>query len=149
MSAHEYLTEKFNAMGIRHFTADEVLYPGDSDKRLQLNSVPPGHLLDNILPTVAVLDDARRDLGIACRISSGYRNPDYNQAVGGSVRSQHLCFCALDVQPMRGRPGSVRDLWNFLKVRRDFNQFKGGLGIYNSFVHVDTRGHNADWDRRR
>ena len=26
-----------------------------------------------------------------------------------------------------------------------FCQFKGGVGRYSGFTHIDTRGRNADW----
>ncbi len=28
---------------------------------------------------------------------------------------------------------------------RTLNVFSGGIGRYKSFVHIDVRGHNADW----
>ena len=30
-------------------------------------------------------------------------------------------------------------------MRDDEGLFKGGVGLYASFVHLDTRGTNADW----
>ena len=30
------------------------------------------------------------------------------------------------------------------KIRSD-GVFRGGIGTYNTFVHVDTRGENANW----
>ena len=30
-------------------------------------------------------------------------------------------------------------------MRDDERLFKGGVGLYASFVHVDTRGHDVDW----
>jgi len=32
-----------------------------------------------------------------------------------------------------------------LRQLRNDSMFQGGIGLYANFVHVDTRGWNADW----
>ncbi len=34
---------------------------------------------------------------------------------------------------------------NVVRQLRQSGLFKGGIGVYPSFVHVDTRGVNRDW----
>ena len=40
---------------------------------------------------------------------------------------------------------AVPDTEEALKLWRDQGRFQGGIGLYPTFVHVDTRGTNADW----
>ena len=77
------------------------------------------------------------------QITNAYRAPAYNAAVGGKSASLHLKFNALDFQV----PGlSTSDYaWALRRMRDEERFFSGGIGLYNSFVHVDTRGANATW----
>lgn len=125
---------------IKHFTADEVFYKGASDRRLGLNTEPPEHLWENIWKTIEVADKARAKHGKPIKIASAYRSPKYNKAVGGASKSQHTQFNALDL-----RTTSPKQLHKILTEMRDRGEFKGGLGLYKTFVHLDTRGNNADW----
>ena len=97
------------------------------------------------MPTLWIADLARTQLGFSLTITSAYRSTDYNKAVGGAVRSQHLANTALDLIPSKGR---VRELYDQLIAMRKGGAFRGGVGIYSSFVHVDTRGKNATWGKR-
>jgi uncharacterized protein YcbK (DUF882 family) len=89
-----------------------------------------------------VLDALRTKLGSAMVLTSVYRNEAHNAAVGGVQGSQHSRFCAADFQAATGNPQQ----WaTALRQMREGNLFQGGIGLYKSFVHVDTRGWNADW----
>lgn len=46
-----------------------------------------------------ILEPLRRDIQCSIRVNSGYRNPDYNAAVGGVANSQHMQGCAADICP--------------------------------------------------
>jgi uncharacterized protein YcbK (DUF882 family) len=138
-------TQKFaqllKAEGIKHFTAREVFFLGDSNGRLKLNSTPPERLWRHIIPTLRFLDAVRERVG-PLRLSSVYRNDRYNKAVGGALHSQHKRFTACDVVPLRA---SVGDLWAACVDERRKQNFLGGLGRYRSFIHVDCRGSKATW----
>jgi lysozyme len=132
---------------LRHFSARELLFKGAShfkrgSRSFGLNTDPPEALWDNILPTIKVLDQLRHELGAPIRIISAYRSPAYNRSIDGALRSQHTEFTAIDFTSSRGRPV----LWaQELKEMRHDGDFSGGIGLYRTFVHVDTRGWNADW----
>jgi len=76
------------------------------------------------------------------RITSSYRSPEYNRAVGGAPLSQHKRFNAADLQCDGVTPHEV---FKILEAWRWQGKFKGGLGQYPTFVHIDTRGSNATW----
>ncbi|MFQ5624821.1 MAG: YcbK family protein [Paracoccaceae bacterium] len=90
-----------------------------------------------------VLQAFRGAVGAPVRITNVYRSPAYNDCVGGKPGSQHKEFRAADIfVPGAGNPRQWRDILR--KLRRE-GVFRGGIGTYGSFVHVDTRGVNADW----
>ncbi len=130
---------------MKHFQPEEVTIQGRRKKNFVRNSLPPENKWEAIVPTLWIADLARRQLGFSLTITSAYRSPDYNKAVGGAVRSQHLANTALDLIPSKGR---VEQLYDQLIAMRKGGAFKGGVGIYDSFVHVDTRGKNATWGKR-
>lgn len=125
--------------GIVYFTADELFYRGARDKQLKLNSTPPKGLWSNLLDVARVADEARRRLGRPLRITSAYRSPEYNKAIDGSKASQHMKGKALDLM------GSPATLYKILLQMRKEGFFKGGIGKYKTFIHVDVRGTNANW----
>lgn len=45
----------------------------------------------------AILDPLREEVGAPVRITSGYRSHTLNKEVGGSVNSDHLFYCAVDI----------------------------------------------------
>lgn len=67
-------------------------------------------------------------------INSGYRTPQHNRNVGGAKNSQHLYGRAADVVVKGVNPSKV---YNYAVKHFD------GVGKYNTFTHVDTRGYKA------
>lgn len=92
-----------------------------------------------MLPTTGIsmalllgLERLRLRIGRPINISSGYRCPDHNRAVGGVWNSQHVKGTAADIY-VDGM--GVRELANICK------QIFDGVGTYvdAGFVHVDMR----------
>lgn len=140
LSQKEKFQHRLNKLGIKYFTADEIFFKGASDTKLKLNTEPPELLWDNIWETVKIADQARDKHGKPIKIASAYRSPKYNKAIGGEKKSYHMKFNALDL-----RTSAPKQLHKILLDMRNKGLFKGGLGLYKTFVHVDTRGYNADW----
>lgn len=129
-----------DAEGVKHFTAKELFYRGASDETLKVNTDPPADLWKNMLPTARVANEARIRMGSPLTVKSAYRSPEYNRRIGGARASQHMRYCALDL----GTESPAKLYRILLEMRRD-GLFKGGLGLYPTFVHVDTRGVNVNW----
>jgi hypothetical protein len=145
----EAFVDFITGLGLRFFRPYEFLVMGGrhSDPNSPAygkNSLPPQDLWRNIADTARVLDRLRLRLDSPIRISNAYRTKQYNQLIGGAKQSQHLVFNALDfVVEGNSRPSHwARALRS---IRNDDRAFKGGVGLYDTFVHVDTRGHNVDW----
>jgi len=125
--------------GVRYFTADEVFFRGARDAKLKLNTDPPRGFWPSLLAVVKIADEARHRLGKPLRINSGFRSAAYNRAIRGAANSLHTKAAALDLS------GSPATLHRILTQMRREGLFRGGLGRYKTFVHVDVRGKNADW----
>lgn len=140
--------ERFvSGLELRHFSSDEIFYLGaahytKNSRAFHKNSLPARELWLNIIDTIKLVDTLRKEIGLAIHIDSGYRNKEYNKIIGGSYKSQHIKFSALDIHVTGMRP---TEYFNILKMWRDEGRFAGGLGLYKTFVHVDTRGYNATW----
>lgn len=82
-----------------HFTLEE-LTQSQAAARMNLPNVPSAQAILN-LETLCdtILEPARAALG-PLMISSGYRSPDVNAAVGGSRGSAHMLGYAADVIPL-------------------------------------------------
>ncbi|HHU77166.1 MAG TPA: DUF882 domain-containing protein [Firmicutes bacterium] len=83
------------------------------------------------------LQALRDKVGRPVVILSGYRNPAHNKAVGGSPGSQHLLGRAADIVV------SGYSVQKLAEISREIGFT--GIGIYNSFVHVDVRGKAVTW----
>lgn len=70
-------------------------------------------------------------------INSGYRTPDYNRKVGGAKNSLHLEGKAADIIVNGISP-------NRLSKQAEKIGFNG-IGIYETFLHVDTRNKKTKW----
>lgn len=133
--------------GVEHFSARELCDVGRTKRNpdtgeLAVLEVPPAELWPNILPTARVAMDLRASTGSRLRCNSGFRNEAYNLAWGSKART-HRLFQAMDLDPL---DCSVEEL-HARALEHPQAQFMG-IGVYPSFVHLDTRGHAARWDMR-
>ncbi len=92
---------------------------------------------------VGFLNQLRLRFGHALVVNSGYRSPAHNAAVGGVPNSYHTKGLAADIRPV-----DPKDLDELYELADRMNQ-TGGVGRYETFVHVDRRGVYARWDYRR
>lgn len=89
---------------------------------------------------VTILQKVRNHFGKAVTINSGYRTPTHNKKVGGTTYSQHLYGTAADIVVKGVAPKTVAAYVETLMPK------KGGIGIYDSFVHVDCREVRSRWN---
>jgi len=131
------------SLNLRHITPGEVITPHINKCKGISNQLPPPELWGRMATTLHVADEIRSRLGVKLRyITSAYRCPSYNRACAGSAsRSQHMYNRALDLV----YDCSPRTAMNEARKLRNEGVFKGGLGLYSSFIHLDTRGQNATW----
>ncbi|SHI74741.1 Peptidase M15 [Geosporobacter subterraneus DSM 17957] len=73
-------------------------------------------------------------------VNSGYRTPEYNAKIGGAPKSQHMEGKAADIRVTGVTPVQVAKLAKQVGFR--------GVGIYDTFTHVDVRATPTEWDYR-
>jgi uncharacterized protein YcbK (DUF882 family) len=86
---------------------------------------------------VALLQDIRDHFGASVYINSAYRTSSYNRKVGGSTNSYHVKGMAADIWVKGVAPEEVAAYAESLGVK--------GIGLYDTFVHVDTRTSKFYW----
>lgn len=88
---------------------------------------------------VMVLQSIRSHFGVPVVIHSAYRTPQYNAKVGGVTDSQHCYGTAADITVRGQKPVDVA------AYARQLMPDWGGVGVYDSFCHIDVRETKADW----
>ena len=119
-------------LSLAHFDADELLYLGASHERNGLNHLPPQSLWPHIVPTALIANQIRSIVGVPCQVLSGYRSDAYNKAVGGSPRSRHKAFAALDIQAAGIPPNNLFGVARALRqAGTPFDWSPAGIGRYS------------------
>ena len=88
---------------------------------------------------VTVLQKIRTYFGKSVTITSAYRTPGKNKAVGGQTYSQHLYGKAADIKVKGATPKQVAAYAEKLLPN------KGGIGTYSTFTHIDVRSAKSRW----
>ena len=92
-----------------------------------------------IIATAQRLDLIRSKLGDQpIYINSWYRPAHVNHRVGGSLWSRHQYGDGVDI---RSNKLSPREIYQQIEPYHD----AGGISCYDTFVHIDWRGHKARW----
>ena len=107
------------------------------------NTLPPKQWWTRMGYTLRVADRIALELNVnQVEIISAYRSPAYNaNCEGAKARSWHQANVAVDVKfPVRA--SLVTSTARNLRTR---GLFKGGVGGYWDFTHIDSRGENMDW----
>ena len=89
---------------------------------------------------LAKLQKLRNKLKRSIHITSAFRCEAHNTAVGGAKHSQHKLGTATDIKVDNISADGVAN-W---AEKFDFD----GIGRYNTFTHIDSRGYKAKWDNR-
>jgi uncharacterized protein YcbK (DUF882 family) len=104
--------------------------------------VPP-ELMDNLRELVHNLQIIRDHLGGPVHVVSGYRTSRHNRRIGGARKSQHLKAKAADIRVYNMTPEELAEV--VINLIKDKKIKSGGIGVYQHFVHYDTRGRNTRW----
>ena len=108
----------------------EELTASETAARKGIDNTPSKEVIDNLKRLAAALQEVRALLNHrAILISSGYRSPELNQAVGGSATSDHCKGLAADfICPSYGTPNDIiraiaASGLSFKQVIREFDRW--------------------------
>jgi hypothetical protein len=132
-----------NSIGLRNISVQSIMDTHSKAHGNVHNTLPPRQLWSNIRSTLLALDKVAVRLGEPVgEVVSVYRSPAYNSTCpGAKSNSYHIRNNAIDIRfnsSPRKVAATARDM-------RKEGVFKGGVGKYPGFTHLDTRGSNADW----
>jgi len=115
-----------------HFTLAELTYSATAVSR-GLDNTPTPAIQSNLLRLAKVLEEVRKAAGGPLIVSSGYRSPAVNAAVGGSDKSAHRFGLAADITCRNCTPIQLAE--RIIKAGIVFDQL-----IYEqTWIHIGLR----------
>ena len=119
----------------KHFTLDEFIKSATAT-RFGIDNTPDEKVLNCIQALVDnVLEPLRVHYGRPIIITSGYRCPKLNKAVGGSSTSQHAIGQAVDIRSVSDSREDNKELFDMiLEMKLPFDQLINEFGY--DWVHV-------------
>lgn len=111
-----------------NFTLNELVQSNTAAK-LGIDNAPDGMVRVHLTELIRLLEDIRAEWAKVCinttpaiRVTSGYRCPELNKAVGGTKTSAHLLGYAADIQPVNGN-------------QRGFEEFMAGIFAKKGYLY--------------
>lgn len=128
---------------LRAISPQQVIEAHAKCKGTTWNCLPPKTWWTRMGYTLRVVDRIALEMNVnEVEVVSAYRCPAYNALCSGAkAGSWHQANVAVDVKfPVRASKvtAAARSL-------RERGLFKGGVGGYWNFTHIDTRGENVNW----
>lgn len=136
-------TRYLSSLKLQRLEPQQVIAAHAKQKGSTWNRLPPKQWWTRMGYTLRVVDRIAVYMNMPVEeIVSAYRCPRYNARCAGAKNgSWHQANVAVDVKfPVRASvvTSTSRNL-------RDRGLFKGGVGGYGTFTHIDTRGVNVNW----
>ena len=118
----------------KNFTLSEIT-KSNTAKRLGIDNAPNQEHLNNMQILIRDLIQPKRDALGPIRISSGYRSPVLNRAIGGSTKSQHCKGQALDLQFWKEGEMCNKEIYDW--VLREGVEFDQMINEFDfSWIHI-------------
>lgn len=128
---------------IKYFKLSEFINSATA-KRLGIDNTPSFEVVDNLNRLADYLDGIRAKFGKPILVSSGYRCPLLNKAVGGVPNSQHLKGLAADLvcSDMEKLLSIIRETKGFDQVITEHNKGSKSYWIHLSVAPVFGKPRN-------
>ena len=105
----------------KYFTLQEMLHSDTALKR-GIDNTPSWEVVGNLHRLAAFLDNMREAWGSGIRVTSGFRCPQLNKAVGGVENSAHQYGNAVDISPVNGKQNEFESFLKKWLVGKGFDQ---------------------------
>lgn len=125
----------------KNFSLEELTH-SDLATRKGINNDPTSNIINNLGRLAQLLEQVRKMVGRPITVSSGYRCPELNKAVGGQPNSQHMQGCAADIRALNMTPDQL--------VKAIINtdiQFDQLIREFDSWVHISVTNNPQDIPR--
>ena len=128
----------------KNFVLSEITR-SNTAKRLGISNEPTKKHMEGIQRIITNLVQPMRDALGPIRISSGYRNPQLNRAIGGSAKSQHCKGEALDLQFWKEGEMCNKEIYDWvIKSGIEFDQMINEFDY--AWIHISLK--NGGKNRR-
>lgn len=120
---------------MKYFTINELTKSATAARK-GIDNTPDATVKKNLeLLVENILDPLREAWGAPIIVSSGYRCPKLNRAVGGAKASQHMLGQAADIHTVSDKPADNKKLFDLIRsLKLPFDQL---INEYNyNWVHV-------------
>lgn len=126
-----------------NFTLAEMTASQTADRK-GLDNTPNATAIANLTRLAALLEQVRALLGKPIFITSGYRSPEVNIAIGSTNRSQHPLGCAADFKVPGMTPKQVVEACIASDI--PFDQI---IEEFSSWTHISVPNGASDKPRRQ
>ena len=128
----------------KNFTLNEMCF-SQTALRKNIDNSPNPEIINNLkLLTENILQKLRDQLG-AIRVTSAYRSPALNRAIGGARKSQHMTGNASDIVIIRDGKMDNRLIFDaVIELGLDFDQMIWEFG--GKWIHIS---YNKDFNRKQ
>ena len=132
-----------NSLRMQRVCPKQVIETHAKSKAGVWNSLPPRAWWKRMGYTLRVVDRIALEMNVSqVEVISAYRAPAYNaHCPGAKSGSWHQANVAADVK----FPVKASKVTETARQLRGLGLFKGGVGGYWDFTHIDARGVNIDW----
>jgi zinc D-Ala-D-Ala carboxypeptidase len=126
----------------KNFSLSEITR-SNTAARLNIKNAPSQEHLNNMQVLIRDLIQPMRDALGPIRISSGYRSPALNRAIGGSSKSQHCKGQALDLQFWKDGEMCNKEIYDWvIKEGIEFDQMINEFDF--AWIHISLRPDNKN-----
>lgn len=128
----------------KHLSFEECTKSGTADKLGIINNNPNQSVIENMkLLAEKVFEPIREHFGKPIHVSSMFRGMPLNQAVKGSITSQHCSGQAMDIDmDSKGKPTN-KEVFDYIKANLEFDQLINEFDY--SWIHVSyVKGKNRN-----
>jgi hypothetical protein len=120
-----------------HFTLEEMTR-SEYASRHGLSNDPEQPQIENLKRTCALLEQVRNLVGKPIIVTSGYRSPEVNSAIGGSKNSQHCLGCAADIRALNLSADEL-----ILRVIGSDIKYDQIIKEFDSWVHISVPNNSS------
>jgi len=120
-----------------HITYPEAIH-SNTAKRKGIDNTPNEAQVEAMrLLAEKIFEPLREWVGGPIKVNSFFRSEALNEAIGGSVTSQHCKGQAIDIDDVYGRKSNA-EMYNWIKDNLDFDQmiWEFGTDMQPNWVHV-------------
>lgn len=138
LEKYMYLKSEITGHLTRDFTLNELNHSGYAFSHGTRN-VATGYAAENQQWLAIVLQLLRDHFGVPIRVTSGYRSPSVNKAIGGSPTSSHVHGSAADItfdDVPRGRQHQRERAIEIAQYLKSIDLIYDQIIYYNSWIHV-------------